>query len=60
MLKNIKNHLSDNSGSQYIEKLVLIVIAFTIGGLLLTAFDKAFDESFKTGAQAAIENVYNW
>lgn len=60
MRTKLKNHLLDNSGSQYIEKLILIVIAFTVGGLLISAFDNAFNDSFKEGAKTAIENVYNW
>lgn len=60
MRTKLKNHLLDNGGSQYIEKLILIVIAFTVGGLLISAFDNAFNDSFKEGAKTAIENVYNW
>ena len=60
MVKKIKNHLLNNCGSQYIEKLILIVVAFTIGGLLISAFDNAFNDSFKEGAKNAVENVYNW
>ena len=49
-----------NVGSEYVEKLILIVIAFVVGGLLLTAMNNAFDGSIKDGAKEVIENVYNW
>lgn len=61
MLKQIKSHLKSNEGSEYIEKLVLIVIAFTVGGLLLTILWGAFDnDDFRNGLTQTIQNIFDW
>ena len=43
MLK-IFNHLKDNTGDEYIEKLILIVIAFSIGAALFIILPRGFEE----------------
>ena len=61
MLKQIKLHLMSNEGSEYIEKLVLIVIAFVVGGLLLTILYNAFsDAGFQQGLTNTIQEIFDW
>ena len=61
MFKRITSHLKNNAGSEYVEKLVLIVIAFVVGGLLLTIFKGAFtSDTFKSGIENAIQQIFSW
>ena len=60
MFERIKNHLSDNSGDAYIEKLILILMAFVVGGILLAALDRALGGTFAETIKRVIQGIFNW
>lgn len=61
MFKRIKEHLSDNTGMAYMEKLVLIAIAFVVGGILIAGLWGALKgEDFQNGMSNSVGNMFNW
>ena len=60
MFKKIKSHLLNNTGDAYIEKLILIAMAFVIGGLLLAALSGALNGNFGDSVGNVVENIFNW
>lgn len=61
MFKKIKAHLSDNSGSAYLEKIILIGIAFIVGAAILGALWTVIrGDDFKDGMGGMIGNMFNW
>jgi hypothetical protein len=58
--KDIKNHLADNSGDENVSKLIWIVIAFVVGGLMLTLLSNAFSKgAVKEWFDAVFESWFN-
>lgn len=61
MLQKIKNHLNDNTGSAYFEKIILIAIAFIVGGALIgLLWGAAGSDQFKEGMGNVVGNMFNW
>lgn len=60
MLQTIKAHLRDNEGSEYIEKLILILISFIVGGMLLNVMSSAFNEELQGSLKDTIQDIFSW
>ena len=62
MLHKILNYIfRDRSASGIVEKIILIFLAFTVGGILVLLFTGTFEsEGFKNGMENLLNNIMNW
>lgn len=55
----ISAQLRDNSGSEYIESLILMAMAFTVGGSFITMFWAAIHAGFATSLQQQLQALFS-
>ena len=59
MLKNVKQHLLNNAGSEYTEKIIIIAIVFIVGALFLGIVTTSLTDSYKEGIKQVIKNMFS-
>lgn len=54
----IKTHLVDNTGDENVSKLIWIVIAFVVGGILFGIMQSAFGNQIKTWLETSLNSYF--